>query len=384
MPRNQPARPDAAGWDTPGVSSGSSPDIERLIDDAKAICAVPAPTFDEAQRAAFVRDRLAALGAPPQLDAVGNVLCAFGPPKGQAIVFAAHLDTVFAAEQPIVVEHDRAGGRISAPGIGDNSLAVAALLALARDFASEPPASRVILAGTVGEEGLGDLRGAQHLLGTVACQMFVAVEGAMLHSIKHLGVGSTRYRITYSGTGGHSWTDRGAPSALHGLIEVAARFLAEPPPDGVARNVGTMRGGTTINTIAAQASLELDLRAQHPEPLAATAAMVRDLFGRAPEGLTAEVQCIGERPCGGLAAGHPLLAAARRARQTVGLPAATEGASSTDANAAYGRGIPAITVGLTTGGNGHRTDEYIDLGPLAAGMSALRHLARDLAGRSAV
>ena len=154
----------------------------------------------------------------------------------------------------------------------------------------------------------------------------------------------------------------------------------EPAPTGVARNVGRLEGGTTINTIAAQASLELDLRAEHPEPLAAAAAQARARFCDAPAGLQAEVELIGQRPSGGLPSDHPLLQAARRARHRAALPPAAEGASSTDANAAYGRGIPAVTVGLTTGAHGHRVDEYIDLAPLPGGMRALRHLARDLAG----
>lgn len=353
----------------------AAPDVEQLIEDAKAICAVAAPTFAEAQRAAYVRERL---GDRARVDEAGNVLCAFGPDDGEAVVFGAHLDTVFDAEQPIVIEHDRAAQRIRAPGIGDNSLAVAALLALAQQFADEPPARRVVLAATVGEEGLGDLRGAKHLLDAVPCQAFIAVEGAMLDSIKHAGVGSTRYRITYRGPGGHSWTDRGAPSALHGLIEAAARFLAQPAPAAVARNIGTIQGGTTVNTIAAAATLELDLRAESAEPLARVAARAQEVFAQPPKGLEAETEILGERPCGGIPADHPLMDAARDARRAAGLAPASEGASSTDANAAYGRGIPAITVGLTTGGNGHRVDEYIDLAPLPAGLDALRRLARRL------
>lgn len=355
----------------------ADPDLERLIADAKAICAVPAPTFAEARRAQYVRDALAERGAPAHVDAIGNVVCRLGPDTGDAVVFAAHLDTVFAAEQPIDIVQD--AQRIAAPGIGDNSLAVAALLALARELTATPPAVPVVLAATVGEEGLGDLRGAKHLLDTVGCRAFVAVEGAMLHSIKHAGVGSTRLRVTYRGRGGHSWTDRGAPSAVHGLIEAAARFLAQPGAAAIARNLGTVHGGTTVNTIAAQATLELDLRAEAPEPLAAAVAQARECFQAPPRGLTAEVELIGERPSGGIAADHPLMAAARAARRHAGLEPATEGASSTDANAAYGRGIPAITVGLTTGANGHRTDEYIDLAPLPAGMAALLQLARALA-----
>jgi acetylornithine deacetylase/succinyl-diaminopimelate desuccinylase-like protein len=200
----------------------------------------------------------------------------------------------------------------------------------------------------------------------------------MLDSIKHAAVGSIRYRVTYRGPGGHSWADRGAPSALHGLINTATRFLETPAPAGVSRNLGILNGGTTINTIAAQATLELDLRAESPEPLNRTAQDAKDVFENPPNGLIASVELIGMRPSGGIPADHPLVQAARDARAAAGLQPAKEGASSTDANAAYARHIPAITVGLTTGGNGHRTDEYIDLAPLGAGMQALLHLAHHL------
>jgi acetylornithine deacetylase/succinyl-diaminopimelate desuccinylase-like protein len=358
-------------------------DFNRLIDDAKRICAVPAPTFAEALRAELVRGMLAEAGARPHIDEIGNVVCSFGDEAEPAIVFAAHLDTVFPAEQRIAIDHDPVRGTITAPGIGDNSLAVAALVALARRFVEAPPASWVMLAATVGEEGVGDLRGARHLLAVTPCQAFIAVEGATLDSIKHAGVSSIRYRVTYRGPGGHSWTDRGAPSALHGLLDTATRFLAEPAPPDVARNIGKFSGGTAINTIAAEASLEVDLRAERTEQLAAAAARARAVFGKAPTGLHADVETIGERPGGGIAADHPLMQAARGARQIAGLPRADEGSSSTDANAAYGRGIPAITVGLTTGANGHRVDERINLGPLAGGMRALELLADQLAGASA-
>jgi acetylornithine deacetylase/succinyl-diaminopimelate desuccinylase-like protein len=201
----------------------------------------------------------------------------------------------------------------------------------------------------------------------------------MIDTIKTSGVGSTRYRVTYRGPGGHSWGDRGTPSAVHGLIIAAARLLATPAPEGLARNIGRMSGGTSINTIAAEATLELDLRAEAPGALKDAAATAREVLGAAPEGVTAEVELIGERPSGGLSADHPLIVAARAAREAVGLRPAQEGASSTDANAAYGAGVPAITVGLTTGANAHRVDEYIDLAPLSAGMAALTHLARALA-----
>jgi tripeptide aminopeptidase len=358
----------------------SLPDsVKQVINDAKRICAVPAPTFAEHTRAQLVRDMLRNAAGSAAIDRAGNVTCRFGPVSGPAAIFAAHLDTVFPAEQPIEIVHDEARGRIHAPGIGDNSLGVAGLVHLAGVIAGRPPASPIVLAATVGEEGLGDLRGAKALLELTPCDAFVAVEGSMIDSIKTAGVGSTRFRVNYSGSGGHSWSDRGTPSAVHGLVEAAARFLATPAPPGLARNIGTIRGGTSINTLAARATLEIDLRSEDAAILAAGEEAARKAFEDPGAGLTVELEAIGRRPSGSIDSRHPLLGAARRARRAAGLPPAAEGASSTDANAAYGRGIPAITIGLTVGANAHRVDEYIELPPLDKGLAALEHLAQEIA-----
>lgn len=357
----------------------------RVLEEAQRICAVPAPTFAEHPRAELVARLFAEAGTPAQFDDAGNVVCRLGG-GGPAVVFAAHLDTVFPAEQRIEVV--RGGGRVAAPGIGDNSVAVAALLHLARGFAGAPPASALVLAATVGEEGLGDLRGAKHLVASVECQSFVAVEGQMLDEIAVAGIGSVRYRVTYHGPGGHSWGDRGTASAVHGLIAAASEFVdgvqdllrvaeATDAPE-VAINIGRIQGGTSINTIAAEATLELDLRALDPDVLAELSRRAVARFESAPPGLQATVELVGQRPSGELEPDHPLLTAARRARAEAGLEPAHERASSTDANAAYGRGIPAITVGVTTGANEHRLDEYIDEEPVAAGLRALELLARGL------
>jgi acetylornithine deacetylase/succinyl-diaminopimelate desuccinylase-like protein len=367
-----------AGADAAYDASVAAAQIDRLLDEAQRICAVPAPTFAEADRAQLVARMFAETGTRADIDAVGNVVCRIGG-DGPAAVFAAHLDTVFGLEQPIEISHR--GGRIAAPGIGDNSLAVAGLLHLARHLAEDPPRRPVVLAATVGEEGLGDLRGANHLVASVPCDCFVAVEGMSLQAIEVGGIGSQRLRVTYSGPGGHSWSDRGTPSAIHGLTERAAALLAGGVPPSGAVNVGRLHGGTSINTIAAEATLELDLRSEDPAELETLARRATDVFASPPDGLRASVQVVGRRPAGSIDPDHPLIVAARRARSRAGLEEAEEGASSTDANAAYGRGIPAITVGLTTGANAHRADEYIDVEPVDGGLRALELLADELADR---
>jgi acetylornithine deacetylase/succinyl-diaminopimelate desuccinylase-like protein len=353
---------------------------EQTIADTRRICAVAAPPFGEGPRGELVAALLAEAGAPAAAtDAVGNVIAKFGD-AGAAdappVAFAAHLDTVFAADTEIAVVRD--GDRLAAPRIGDNALGVAGLLHLARHLRDHPPRRPLWLVATVGEEGLGDLRGAKALVADHDLAAFVAVEGAMLDALAVGAVGSLRFRVTVRGPGGHSWTDSGAPSAVHALVRMLDAALDVVPTErgDVAFNVGTIAGGTTVNAIAAEASAVLDLRCGDDHDLRAIADDLSSAL-RA-EDVAVEVEQLGHRPGGALVAGHPLLGCARRARERAGLPPAPETASSTDANAAHGAGVPAITVGVSTGGNAHRLDEYVDLPPIAGGLRALAALADEI------
>ena len=356
-------------------------ELARTLADAERICSVPAPTNDEGRRAEFVAGLLRDEGATPRSDDAGNVLATFGTgDDADAVVFAAHLDTVFAAGTDVMPRRD--GDRIAAPGIGDNSLGVAALLHLARGLRDRPLTRQVVLAATVGEEGLGDLRGAKTLVAARPWGAFVAVEGMEVERLVTAAVGSLRYRITLTGPGGHPWGDRGTPSAAHELLGPLQEILAATASAGVSTNVGGIAGGTAINVIAAQASADLDLRCENAAGLEEAERIVRGAFDRLPEGVTAAVEKLGHRPGGRIDPAAELLRAARRARERAGLPAAEEDASSTDANAAHGESIPAITVGITVGANAHRLDEYIETGPAAGGLAALDALLDELAGAS--
>ncbi|MGH2889027.1 MAG: M20/M25/M40 family metallo-hydrolase, partial [Solirubrobacteraceae bacterium] len=345
----------------------------------RAICAVPAPTFAEGPRAQLVAQLLSEAGAQPMLDGAGNVVARIGATDdGGELVLAAHLDTVFAAKTELeLVQRD---GRLSAPGIGDNSLGVAALIHVARHLREHPPGRPVVLAATVCEEGLGDLRGAKALVAERPCAAFVAVEGMMLDSIAVAAVGSVRMRIAVRGPGGHPWGDRGTPSAIHALLAPLGAIISRLERGGLAVNVGELHGGTAINVIAAAATAELDVRSEDERALAAVPGIVRDEIARLPRALSLEITELGHRPGGRVDPKHPLLAAARRARQLADLPEARESSSSTDANAAHGRAVPAITIGITTGANAHRLDEYIDLAPIPTGLRSLVALVDLLAG----
>jgi tripeptide aminopeptidase len=350
----------------------------RAIEEARRICAVPAPPFAEGPRGELVAGLLSdAAGIPARIDATGNVIARLGGEGPETVVFAAHLDTVF--EEGTEIAFSEGDGTLGAPGLGDNSIAVASLLHLGRHLTGRDLRRPVALVGTVGEEGMGDLRGARALLDEIECGAFVAVEGLTLESIKVAAVGSTRLRATVHGPGGHPWGHRGTPSAVHGLVEALAPALVEARAAGVVVNVGVLRGGTVINAIASEARAEIDLRSEDKPTLEEAVERVREILSSVEEGLHATVEIVGRRPAGRIAEDAPLLAAARTARQRAGLPPAREDAASTDANAALGRGIPGLTVGITTGGNAHRLDEFIDLAPVGNGLRALTALADELA-----
>jgi acetylornithine deacetylase/succinyl-diaminopimelate desuccinylase-like protein len=348
--------------------------VDALVADALEICAVAAPTFAEGRRAALVATKLAAAtGSAPVADPAGNLIVRFGAADGPAAIVAAHLDTVFDAATPL--EPARDGDMLRGPGIGDDSLAVAALVHLAKRLAARPaPSHPIVLAATVGEEGLGDLLGARALLDGVDCDAFVALEGHGLDSIQVSGIGSARLIATATGPGGHSWGDRGRPSAVHALVVGLQRALAAAGGGHV--NVGVIRGGTSINTIAATAEAEIDLRDADDAVLGQRTAAVEAALAAA--GL--HVRRVGRRPGGATDPDHPLLNATRAARAAAGLRPAEEAASSTDANAALGRGIAAVCVSLTHGAGAHTLDEHVELGPLPSGVRALELLVDALAG----
>jgi acetylornithine deacetylase/succinyl-diaminopimelate desuccinylase-like protein len=344
--------------------------VEQVIADAIAICETPAPTGSEEARAQLVAGLFGATGLTAERDGAGNVLVRLGGP-GPAVALAAHLDTVFALER---IEVRRDDALLHGPGIGDNSVAVAGLLHVARSLNGARLATPLLLAATVGEEGRGDLRGAKALVAEQDCRELIALEGAMIGKLVTAAVGSVRFELSVSGPGGHSWSDRGTPSAIHVLAELITRVTALPPETSL--NVGVVNGGTTVNSIAAQARAELDMRAEDEAALQRQVERLEELVGT-PAALDVALTPVGRRGAGSLPADHPLLHAARRARAEAGLERADETASSTDANAALARNIPAITVGLAAGKHLHTEQEQLDTTLLEQGLQALEHLITD-------
>jgi acetylornithine deacetylase/succinyl-diaminopimelate desuccinylase-like protein len=185
------------------------------------------------------------------------------------------------------------------------------------------------------------------------------------------------------GPGGHSWGDRGGPSAVHALARAAA-LIADIPrsPDG-AVSVGVIEGGTSVNTLAAQARMEVDLRATGPAERAELEQRARSAVAAAAarEGVAADVIDIGRRPAGALAPGDPLRAELLAVRAALGMAPPDEAPVSTDANAALGAGVPGATLGLSRGGGMHTRGEWIHTGPIALGLLLVLACALTVADR---
>ncbi|HXF62005.1 MAG TPA: M20/M25/M40 family metallo-hydrolase [Caldilineaceae bacterium] len=358
---------------------------ERLVDLCIAIQQVPAPTGHEGPRAAWVERRLRDLGlAEVEQDHLFNVYGRVrGRSNGPAVLVTAHTDTVFAADTDLSVTHDEANGRIYGPGIGDNSMGVAALLALAEALCRlPPPPTSIWLVANSGEEGLGDLRGMRAVMDRLQPEVgaSLVIEGMGLGRIVHRALGSRRYRINVDAPGGHSWSDFGSPSALHVLVQLAAeltRLRARETPR-TTFNIGRLEGGTSVNTIAQHAWLELDLRSEETAALQEVVDQALEIVSRYQnpdwmrKGVTVTAQTIGDRPPGEIADSHPLVQAAQAALASVGYGGKVDlRISSTDANIPLSRGIPSVCIGVTEGGNAHRLQEWIHTGPLPQGMAHL-------------
>ena len=362
-----------------------TPDVLELT---ALISAVPSPTGEETAKSLLVERLFATAGLATERDAIGDVVGVIPgrqPSRAETsrLVVAAHIDTVFPIGTPLEVK--RTADRLTGPGVGDNSVAVAAAIKLADllRIAGEVPAVDVLVTGNVGEEGLGNLRGIREVLASGSdIGAVVALEGHNLGRVTHVAVGSRRFRIIVKGPGGHSWGDFGRPNTIHGLSKLIAELDAIPLPRSpkTTLNVGMISGGVSVNTIAPEASCLLDLRSIDESALRRLSDRVTRLVDRSNRGdaVVYAAEPIGERPAGVVAADSPIVQIAASTLAALGLEPSFD-ASSTDANVPIAAGIPAVCVGLTSGGNVHRVDEFIDLEPVPNGITQLALLTLALA-----
>ena len=357
-------------------------DSAWTLDQQVALCQIPAPPFKETKRGAEYRKRLEALGLTVRTDSIGNVIAERpGTGRGPTVVITGHLDTVFPEGTDVTVK--RSGTRLSGPGIGDDCRGLAVVLTVARAYqrSNVQTTGTVFFVGDVGEEGPGNLRGVRHLFAKQKIDYFISVDGIGL-GLTSRAVGSKRYRVTYQGPGGHSYGAFGIPNPIHALGRAMAQIadIQVPASPKTTFNIGVIQGGTSVNSIPYEGSMELDMRSESAAALDEVDVKVQKILAAALDSengrwpgeraaharLTMKVDTIGIRPANSAQTDSaPIVATALAAAKTLGFSPRTN-ASSTDSNVPMGLGIPAITIdGGGEGGGAHSLGEWYEDGPKA-------------------
>jgi acetylornithine deacetylase/succinyl-diaminopimelate desuccinylase-like protein len=361
---------------------------EQLIADTITITEVIAPPFQEENRGNLISNCFKESGYQVQTDQIGNLLAAKDFSKIESpVIVSAHLDTVFPEEVPIKVI--READKLSAPGVGDDSRGLAVILGLARLVKEISTKYPILFVATVGEEGIGDLRGVKHLFFADEHQpihpvrAFITIDGTGTTKVVNEAVGSKRYRVHFKGPGGHSYGAFGQVNPSYALASFT-QSLAEveiPNEPKVTHNIGVIGGGTSINSIPYHVWADIDIRSVDQKELEkldeqlqkfAMEGIKKEMELRNGE-LTYEFEQVGDRPGGKLPDDSFLAEAAKAANRYFSLETTFE-PSSTDANVPLSINVPAISVAsVEDAGRAHSTDEWID-----AGESSLITVKRNL------
>lgn len=349
----------------------------RTQSDLIMLTQIPAPPFQEMERAERFAAMLEEAGVDTvYIDEVGNVVALRrGTRGGRTVALAGHMDTVFPEGTDVKVE--QRGDTLFAPGVGDDTRGLIVVLTVLRALneARVGTDADVLFIGTVGEEGLGDLRGVKHLFGPDGPDIdsWIAVDGGSIGRIVHRGLGSHRYRVSFEGPGGHSWGAFGMGNPAHAMSR-AVKFFDDAAREYVARgprtsyNVGRIGGGTSINSIPFAVWMEVDMRSESPARLNGIdsifhAAVQRALaeqnaMRQSGDPLTVKIEMIGDRPSGMVDPDSPIVSRAAASARLLGSEPSL-GVGSTDSNIPISLGVPAITIGRGgTGSGGHSLREW--------------------------
>jgi len=351
---------------------------DRFVEKQITISEIPAPPFMEEVRAEYIRSEFERLGLRDvHIDQEGNVFGMRAGASDRILVISAHVDTVFPEGTDVTVT--REGAVLHGPGIVDDVLGLSSLLGLIEtlDEAGIQTDQSLLFMGTVGEEGLGDLRGVKYLFNEHPIRMridgFISIDGSGTSGVTHGALGSKRYRITVKGPGGHSWGAFGDVNPAHALGNIIARFTSMPAPTDprTSYNVGRIGGGTSVNSIPFEAWMEVDMRSYDNDALRDMEQLfletvdhgidAENLFRKSSgTSLTVEIVKVGDRPSGETDVEEELVQAAIWATDSMGETTNLR-TSSTDANTPISMGIPAITIGGGgTGARAHSLDESFD------------------------
>ncbi len=354
---------------------------EALIKLTDTLCRIPAPSHHEEKRAGFVKDWLEKNGCyGVYIDEAFNVVYPFCcKEKEEVVVFAAHMDTVFPDREPFDVVYD--GDLMCCPGVGDNTANLATLLLLAVWFtkSGRTPKQGILFVGDTGEEGLGNLKGVRRLMENYAGRIseFIAVDGTY-SAIVSDSVGSLRYRIGIHTEGGHSYAKFGNLNAIQVLSSmIQTLYTYKTPKEGKnTYNVGTVTGGTSVNTIAQYAEMRFEYRSDSREALGAMNRFFQAVIEgyRQMDHVTVECELLGERPCSDIAGDSGQTALIERAQRIIEELTGSRVpclARSTDSNIPLSLGVPSVCFGANLGVGAHTREEYLNIKELRLGMTIL-------------
>jgi len=367
-------------------------DYDLFVRELIELTEIPAPPFKEKARALVYLEKLRRLGLQDvEMDPQGNVMgLRKGKGNGPLLAVLAHLDTVFPEGTDVKVK--RKGTRLEAPGVGDDTRGLALLLEIVRtlDAAKYETNSDILFVGNVGEEGEGDLSGVKYIFGKGKykdrIKNFISIDGGEPGPITNGGAGSKRYRVCSTGPGGHSYGAFGLVNPAYAMANAIAKFakLTVPAQPKTTYNIGVVNGGTSVNSIPFEVSMDVDMRSESKEELSklvdafhgllfATVEEENQARSTAQGKIKVEAKLIGDRPAGETPRSSPIVQTVAAVVTAFGLKP-SYGISSTDSNIPMNLGIPAVTIGRGKGGRAHSLDEWVDVekpGQILAAQIAL-------------
>ncbi len=365
------------------ISEALASEIDAMQEEAleliRTLCAIPAPSRHEEERAIFVKNWFKQHGMHAEIDAAKNVLCPMGlEDHEEVVVVMAHMDTVFPDREPMPFKEE--AGRMYCPGVGDDTANLAGMMLLARYFHEHgTPRCGVLFVGDACEEGLGNLDGCRAIMKAFGSRVktFLSLDGDVKSVCAH-AVGSYRYKITAQTKGGHSFADFGQRSAIEVLCRLTcALYNQNLPQNGdsiTTYNVGVISGGTSVNTIAQEAEMLYEFRSDDSVCLETMEEQMRKILDEnAAQDTRIHAQLLGERPCGKAGAGIAQIelenACSQAIERYVGRrPDRSVG--STDCNMPLSMGIPSACFGMYVGEGEHTREEWIEMSSLQSGMKA--------------
>lgn len=406
-----PARPGVGLWDRRIAATAEQPRVRHALArlgkslqwlnrEHIKVCRVPAPTFQEAERAEYLRQRFVDLGHNARTDEAGNVVVpVVNGNRLPYIAVTAHMDTTLAPSRPEDISVD-GNGRLHGPGVTDNGSGLTVLLALARILSHslvERPVRNILLVANVGEEGEGDLQGiryiAEHSSYSRRIDRYLVVDGASLGHITTAALGSRRFELLFEGPGGHSWNDFGRVHPIHALARAIALMTeAELPQRPRATlSAGVIQGGISVNALPTSARAKLDVRSADEEAIQATVKIIEESARvamlvenrRSIDRLTGfQLREIGNRPAARELSWNPVADCFRAVDDHLRIPSTLD-CASTDANIPLAAGVPTVAVGAGgRGGMAHAPGEWYDphgrdlgLRRIVLGLACLQEMA---------